>query len=503
MPTFVVGSDPEFGFVDRETGKQVYAHSLPFRESGKFGFGTWGMDGHQDVGEFRAKQSQYVPVHVDNICKLLAELATRMDEFPSLGIHGGSYIFVNKADPGTGGDAIGGHVHVSCLDMDIFQHSKEIQDVFDYWVAPVVRLIEEPMTATLRRKTSYGKLGDIRQQKWGWEYRPMSSWLVSPGVASAVLSLVQASLHAWAVGAIQPHPVSARITEAYVTGNEKVLLPHFFKVKESWPLPLAMENRAIAGSLGYLNHLISRGMFWREKVDMRAAWGVEPYVPDHELGSVLDSCRSDEDISPARSFPSFNPVRWPGPGRLGHTIFKAIFANTPTPGGGFRLKKMIRQGMYPIILGCVESLPNLWDVAFLSPRISDISNYGYIWDTCKPRAYSLGSPQPEAVRQFYGFDFPQHGALGIVFRLEWLERWTRALSQFYRDAWPGEALRILSEVCRVAFDSQMTIHERMTPEDLSERTSRNPVPRRNNLIRAVRSSSRCILDEYIWYETQL
>lgn len=49
----------------------------------------------------------------------------------------------------------------------------------------------EIQTEARERKDSYGRLGDVRTQNWGTEYRSPSSWIHSPALALAVLSLAK------------------------------------------------------------------------------------------------------------------------------------------------------------------------------------------------------------------------------------------------------------------------------------------------------------------------
>jgi hypothetical protein len=55
-------------------------------------------------------------------------------------------------------------------------------------------MIENPRSASLRRKR-YGNLADFRIKKYGgFEYRTLGSWLVSPEITRGVLCLAKITI---------------------------------------------------------------------------------------------------------------------------------------------------------------------------------------------------------------------------------------------------------------------------------------------------------------------
>ena len=74
----------------------------------------------------------------------------------------------------------GGHTNISVLARDL-----------DLFLALPVLAIEKKEEAIARRATGYGRLSDMRSQPWGCEYRTLGSWVTSPAVALAVLSLAK------------------------------------------------------------------------------------------------------------------------------------------------------------------------------------------------------------------------------------------------------------------------------------------------------------------------
>src|SRR5690606_17952603 len=75
----------------------------------------------------------------------------------------------------------GGHVHFSGLPL-----TGPIIRALDTYLALPFLLIENPVKAR-RRRAKYGRLGEVRRKRWGFEYRTPPSWLVAPRFAEAAL----------------------------------------------------------------------------------------------------------------------------------------------------------------------------------------------------------------------------------------------------------------------------------------------------------------------------
>lgn len=326
-----IGSDPEFGFIHRIAEEQVRACSLPF--SFRTNSGNIGLDGHSDIAEIRANYGYHPREHTANIQRLLQSLTSKMDRYSALSTLAGSYIF--EKGSGGHGDAIGGHIHFGAQGPDathcLKEHRSVIADELNYWFAPAVTLIEQPKTALLRRETGYGRLGDWRLQPHGLEYRTCGSWLVSPGAAYAVLSLAYLVVDAVVNEHVPTRPsiFNYRAMErALTTMNRPQLLAHYYKIKpilSQFPL-IQMNDKEIAGGIGYLNHLITQGLMWREATDMRILWKT---VNPANLGVIDSASTRTPDAAHIRAQYSgrYTPLRWPGPGLPGHALFAAIFNN--------------------------------------------------------------------------------------------------------------------------------------------------------------------------------
>jgi len=77
---------------------------------------------------------------------------------------------------------LGGHIHIGNA-----APNKELIDVLDYFLFPF-----NEFNSVERKGSKYGKLGDVRQQPHGFEYRtPPAAWLLTPTMARMTLELTQ------------------------------------------------------------------------------------------------------------------------------------------------------------------------------------------------------------------------------------------------------------------------------------------------------------------------
>lgn len=84
--------------------------------------------------------------------------------------------------------ALGGHIH-----FGVHKGKKEIVKILDNYLFPLCLSLEKRKDALWRRRSGsdYGFMGGYRDQSYGFEYRPLSSWLTSPYVAAGVLSIAK------------------------------------------------------------------------------------------------------------------------------------------------------------------------------------------------------------------------------------------------------------------------------------------------------------------------
>lgn len=176
---FCVGSDPEFCFVDAR-GKKIEAIQLGLR----VGLAA-GCDQNERLVELRPWPSVSVVEHVAGILTALRWMYRVYG--PSLeGMH-------LRAGAFFAGDGIGGHIHfgrkrptrtdeIAALDGVARALSQVGIFPMDEWQH---RIVGD------RLGQVYGKPGDFRIQRHGYEYRTLPSWLQSPAVAFICLTFAK------------------------------------------------------------------------------------------------------------------------------------------------------------------------------------------------------------------------------------------------------------------------------------------------------------------------
>lgn len=170
---FTLGADPEFACeLNREI--IVAGDVLQDRDTAEFG-----GDGNGTTFEIRPAPSKNPLQIVNNIRDIFVRHTLDYPEFLKYKWVAGTW---HRGYP------LGGHVHFG-ISADTL-NPKEGVNILDHYVGLISLLLEKKEDGLLRRKGgNYGCMGDLREQDWGFEYRPMSSWLGSPYVAAAMLCL--------------------------------------------------------------------------------------------------------------------------------------------------------------------------------------------------------------------------------------------------------------------------------------------------------------------------
>lgn len=170
---FTIGADPEFGALDR-SGNIVCASD--YVDGGNEA--EFGCDGNDMTFELRPAPAKNPLQIVNNIHDIFVRQTIETPELLKLKWIAGTW---------HSGYPFGGHVHFGLTNRQV-NHSEAINHL-DHYVGVVSLLLEVKADGIKRREDSYGGMGDMRTQSWGFEYRPMSSWLSSPYVAAAILCL--------------------------------------------------------------------------------------------------------------------------------------------------------------------------------------------------------------------------------------------------------------------------------------------------------------------------
>jgi hypothetical protein len=176
-----IGSDPEFGFLDAKTHRQVKASDVvPYSQSTLLG-----IDGHPHLAELRPPYTHDPLMHLDYIKRIMYFAKAMMEQYIEVKEHP----IIAIAGSMIRDDAMGGHIHLGC------EPDYKFPTVLDTYLMPVLAALDTPRTFKRRvggrtpfgNHEGYGRLSDYRGKDYGIEYRTPQSWLGSESIARGVL----------------------------------------------------------------------------------------------------------------------------------------------------------------------------------------------------------------------------------------------------------------------------------------------------------------------------
>lgn len=170
LKDFTIGADPELLMLSGN--KIIVAEDVINPDNMEFG-----CDGNGILFEVRPIPSSSPINVVKSIHSIFQRNIENKKEYLGYRWLSGSY---------HSGYGIGGHVHFGTRRMI---DPATATDYLDNYLGAISVLIEDTKEGISRRKTGYGRKGDYRPQNHGFEYRTCSSWITSPYVALAILSL--------------------------------------------------------------------------------------------------------------------------------------------------------------------------------------------------------------------------------------------------------------------------------------------------------------------------
>lgn len=168
-----IGTDPELVLSRR--GAIIKAGDVIHERDSKFG-----VDGHPYTAELRPDPAIHPRDLVESIRKTLSSRAEQL----------ANYLWL--AGPWALDKPLGGHIHFGVPFEDKFRVA------LNWRFGALLGMIEPEKEAKQRRTfpfyngKPYGALGDIREKKWGFEYRTPGSYIVSPGVTLGALAVAKA-----------------------------------------------------------------------------------------------------------------------------------------------------------------------------------------------------------------------------------------------------------------------------------------------------------------------
>ncbi len=260
LKDLTIGCDPEFGLMDGTRCVTADDYSDGFPEDCKVG-----VDGSGVPAEIRPDPSSSPIGLVTNIRNDLKHFASGSSD----GVKG----FGWKAGSLASTHPLGGHIHFGSA---VLREKGErfhgaVTQVLDHTLACIVACVEDKEELYWRRMHGgYGRPGDRRIQNWGFEYRVLSSWLVSPSVAESVLSL------AYILTAECGSPeflgyMCSRPKLDFTKMDHMGLVEH---AVDCFPLIQNLKLFPLYKKQVYLLYnLIASGKSWFPKQDMKTAWG--------------------------------------------------------------------------------------------------------------------------------------------------------------------------------------------------------------------------------------
>lgn len=280
-----MGADPEFMLFNSRNNKMLAASDY-FPRDGQVGCDNIRIPNRQQrpVAEIRPKPDESPLQLVENIRQSLVH-ASRLAPYQNVRWAAGSQPI--------GAYSIGGHIHFSRIQANAW-----FLIALDNYLTIPLFLIEQPVTASKRRK-KYGFLGDYRyKDHGGFEYRTPASWLVSKEICTAVLCLAKIVASNYP-RLSQNYLNNIEAQKAFYTGNQEYFYEIFPKLwRDIEKTDLFLDY---AEQLDIFPQMINQGAHWDEKADMRKAWNILISRKNSaEKPSRLSSGGGDSEVASSR-----------------------------------------------------------------------------------------------------------------------------------------------------------------------------------------------------------
>ncbi|NVM56950.1 MAG: hypothetical protein HWN51_02355 [Desulfobacterales bacterium] len=244
-----IGADPEFGLLEYGKKFRPACNFIPSKEQPK----NFGCDGFSAIAELR-------PLPAHDPLRLVDNIRTALRE----GARHGWIPLKNEWRAGSmvGNQPIGGHIHFGVKKTD------ELIKSLDTYLAHTLALIENPEKARYRHQR-FGGLGAVHEQPHGFEYRPPSSWLVSPEISAGILSLAFVVVNEALEGKLH-NGHSLENVEFTHLNYDYLRDIHEGAKKEIVKLAGYKKYQPY---IDYIYSLIRRRQTWNETADIRQTWG--------------------------------------------------------------------------------------------------------------------------------------------------------------------------------------------------------------------------------------
>lgn len=240
---FGLGADPEFYLFNAHKGVVAYAQEFGLHQGLAFG-----QDNNGRLVELRPEPSRFA-------FNVVASMITELKWMGALLPRTLGYSWIST--PYLGDDGLGGHVHVGSK-KNAADKTRVGIDALDLLTQIFLSAGVFDNAQNNNRRAArggYGKFGDIRLQKHGFEYRTMPTWLETPQMAHLVLTCAKLAVY------------NPKLLPGRVLGGEQAR--SFIKNLLAYYQGLDDDAR-----LAY-NALMVHGMPLQRGRDFREVWGVD------------------------------------------------------------------------------------------------------------------------------------------------------------------------------------------------------------------------------------
>jgi hypothetical protein len=226
----LIGCDPEFS-IYKPDGTYDAANEY-IRNNRQIGLGC---DGHAATAEIR-------PGMCESPFELVGKIRTVLEKqaLPDFGNH--VWIAGHYANA-----PLGGHIHFEAPPHSVVVDN--LDSAFKY----VADKIEHQGDRAKRNLEGYGRFGDVREKYYGFEYRVPPSWLVSPAISLAYLTIAKA------------------IAVLSIDSNKPISIKNLDNVTEVLSNASSAAKNEDWRGIDMVPALLLREVNW--KADFRPAWG--------------------------------------------------------------------------------------------------------------------------------------------------------------------------------------------------------------------------------------
>lgn len=173
-----IGADPECMLKDKDSNSLIYASDF-FSKEGRYGLDARSIESGKKcypLVELRPQHSTD-PRDVAESIKYILQMVSDTIHYKNIGLYAGSMPVLDYW--------VGGHIH-----FGMRPNFKLVRALDNYLALPVMMI--ENSNSSRKRRVKYGALGNYRlKSHGGFEYCTLSSWLITPEIASGILCLAK------------------------------------------------------------------------------------------------------------------------------------------------------------------------------------------------------------------------------------------------------------------------------------------------------------------------